>query len=76
MPDRVCTAIVVFHDGRRLSWKITRGYASALCLNNRYFCGFAPGDCDAREHGFRSWEVAKLWCRGFARHDRAQGVEP
>ena len=77
-----CGSIVVLRDGKRISWKSTRGTMPVpFLLSDRYFGGFGcRSSCTtetARFDGTGCFERAADWCRSFERHpDAPEGFEP
>ena len=74
-------AIVVLRDGKRVSWKVSRGGPpNPDWLSDKYFGG--PGlraRCTTQTARFpvSAWDEAAAWCRTFERHpDAPPGLEP
>ncbi len=78
-------AVVVTHEGKRISWKIVRGVLPqliAINLNMSYYGGRDLAECIIRQTRFLghniqdSFEKARDWAREFERHPEATGQEP
>lgn len=75
-------AVVVLHNGARVSWKINRGGsldAIGRGLSERYFMGIPHSECEVRSARFEepaAFEWAERWCASFLPHERESGGRP
>ncbi len=73
-------ATVILQGGKRLGWKISRGYTPlAGSFNSRYFGPFRAEDCAFESASFtepNAFEKAAEWARAWPRHESAGGQEP
>ncbi|MFH1185097.1 MAG: hypothetical protein V1755_08675 [Chloroflexota bacterium] len=63
-------AVVVLHDGKRVSWKASVSLMSGNHLGDRYFGPYKREECtveyrEFRGFGVNAWEQAESWVRRF-----------
>ena len=73
-------ALVILHDGKRLSWKVKRATVPEIRFcSARYFAHHDPADCEGRTMTFSepgAFKKAEAWAATFDGHPDEPGRIP